>query len=222
MPAQPKVTTAACVLWMNISGYRKFRELRKVASVWLLQKMATNLFSTPSQPDAQCLSFLVRCAVQPAGAASRQRWTSRPVPRRIWPPACCAQTSNRQIVTVEDAVRGGCNIFDAPTGAHGYGGRIPEHFDVRFVGRLRPCFPLSELQACMVDSTGSLDRLSCSGPAPVGWREVWIGYDPAKGTQNGDSAGCVVVAPPKLRARAVSFAFLEGVTSGAGWTSARS
>lgn len=31
---------------------------------------------------------------------------------------------------------------------------------------------------------------------PFGWREVWIGYDPAKGTQNGDSAGCVVMAPP--------------------------
>jgi len=27
---------------------------------------------------------------------------------------------------------------------------------------------------------------------------VWIGYDPAKGTQNGDSAGCVVIAPPAV------------------------
>ncbi|BDZ85749.1 hypothetical protein VEE68_01960 [Escherichia coli] len=27
---------------------------------------------------------------------------------------------------------------------------------------------------------------------------MWIGYDPAKGTQNGDSAGCVVVAPPAV------------------------
>lgn len=26
---------------------------------------------------------------------------------------------------------------------------------------------------------------------------VWIGYDPAKGSQHGDSAGCVVIAPPK-------------------------
>ena len=34
--------------------------------------------------------------------------------------------------------------------------------------------------------------------ADRGWREVWIGYDPAKGTQNGDSAGCVVVAPPAV------------------------
>lgn len=33
---------------------------------------------------------------------------------------------------------------------------------------------------------------------PFGWREVWIGYDPAKGTQNGDSAGCVVMAPPTV------------------------
>jgi len=33
---------------------------------------------------------------------------------------------------------------------------------------------------------------------PFGWREVWIGYDPAKATQNGDSAGCVVIAPPAV------------------------
>ncbi|QUJ08738.1 hypothetical protein KCP77_07935 [Salmonella enterica subsp. enterica] len=33
----------------DISGYRKFRELRKVASVWLFTKMATKpIFSTPS------------------------------------------------------------------------------------------------------------------------------------------------------------------------------
>ena len=34
--------------------------------------------------------------------------------------------------------------------------------------------------------------------AQFGFNEVWIGYDPAKGTQNGDSAGCVVMAPPAV------------------------
>lgn len=59
-------------------------------------------------------------------------------------------------------------------------------------------FPLSELQACMVDSWEVWTDFHALALRPFGWREVWIGYDPAKGTQNGDSAGCVVVAPPAV------------------------
>ncbi|MGJ0626491.1 oxidoreductase, partial [Xenorhabdus bovienii] len=31
-----------------------------------------------------------------------------------------------------------------------------------------------------------------------GYNPVWIGYDPAKGGEKGDSAGCVVIAPPRV------------------------
>lgn len=65
-----------------------------------------------------------------------------------------------------------------------------------FVDDLASVFPLSELQACMVDSWEVWTDFHALALRPFGWREVWIGYDPAKGTQNGDSAGCVVVAPP--------------------------
>jgi hypothetical protein len=70
-------------------------------------------------------------------------------------------------------------------------------------------FPLTLLQACMVDSWEVWTDFEALALRPFDFREVWIGYDPAKGTQNGDSAGCVVI----------NFAFWSA-TSGAAWTSA--
>ena len=70
----------------------------------------------------------------------------------------------------------------------------------------------------MVDSWEVWSDFQALALRPFGWREVWIGYDPAKGTQNGDSAGCVVIS--RLPFLAVSSAFWSA-TSGAAWTSAR-
>lgn len=67
-----------------------------------------------------------------------------------------------------------------------------------FIDDLASVFQLSELQACMVDSWEAWSDFHALALRPFGWREVWIGYDPAKGTQNGDSAGCVVMAPPTV------------------------
>ena len=50
----------------------------------------------------------------------------------------------------------------------------------------------------MVDSWDVWDDFEPLLIRPFGWKQVWIGYDPAKGTTNGDSAGCVVIAPPDV------------------------
>ncbi|EFO1993809.1 hypothetical protein DTI25_23910 [Escherichia coli] len=115
------------------------------------------------------------------------------------PGLLCADGQYRQIVTVEDAVRGGCNLFDLDQLRMEYS---PDEYQnllmCEFVDDLASVFPLSELQACMVDSWEVWTDFHALALRPFGWREVWIGYDPAKGTQNGDSAGCVVVAPPAV------------------------
>lgn len=54
-------------------------------------------------------------------------------------------------------------------------------------------FPLSMLQRCMVDSWVEWTDFKHFASRPFGYREVWIGYDPA---HTGDSAGLVVIAPP--------------------------
>ena len=85
----------------------------------------------------------------------------------------------------------------------------------QFVDDLASVFPLALLQSCMVDSWDVWDDFEPLLLRPFAYHPVWIGYDPAKGTQNGDSAGCVVIAPPS--SPAVNSASLS-VTSGAGWT----
>ncbi|WP_252182759.1 terminase family protein, partial [Citrobacter sp. wls758] len=111
----------------------------------------------------------------------------------------CPDGQYRQIVTVEDAVRGGCNLFDLDQLRMEYS---PDEYQnllmCEFIDDLASVFPLSELQACMVDSWEVWTDFQALALRPFGWREVWIGYDPAKGTQNGDSAGCVVMAPPTV------------------------
>ncbi len=96
-------------------------------------------------------------------------------------------------------MRGGCNLFDLDQLRMEYS---PDEYQnllmCEFVDDLASVFPLSELQACMVDSWEVWTDFHALALRPFGWREVWIGYDPAKGTQNGDSAGCVVVAPPAV------------------------
>ena len=63
-----------------------------------------------------------------------------------------------------------------------------------FIDDTASIFPMAMMQKCMVDSWEVWDDYRPFAPRPVGNREVWIGYDPAKGGQ-GDSAGCVVVVP---------------------------
>lgn len=111
----------------------------------------------------------------------------------------CADGQFRQIVTVEDAVRGGCNLFDLDQLRLEYS---PDEYQnllmCEFIDDLASVFPLSDLQACMVDSWEVWEDFHALALRPYGRGEVWIGYDPAKGTQNGDSAGCVVIAPPSV------------------------
>ncbi len=134
------------------------------------------------------------------------------------PGLLCADGQYRQIVTVEDAVRGGCNLFDLDQLRMEYS---PDEYQnllmCEFVDDLASVFPLSELQACMVDSWEVWTDFHALALRPFGWREVWIGYDPAKVRKTATAPGAWWWH--RQPCRAVSSAFLS-VTSGAGWTSA--
>lgn len=110
----------------------------------------------------------------------------------------CADGQWRQIVTVEDAVRGGCDLFDLTQLCSEYSEE--EYLNLLmciFMDDTSSVFPLATLQRCMVDSWELWDDYKPFALRPLGNRSVWIGYDPAKGGQ-GDSAGCVVLAPPAV------------------------
>ncbi|HDR9512137.1 TPA: terminase family protein, partial [Burkholderia cepacia] len=112
----------------------------------------------------------------------------------------CPDGQYRQIVTVEDAVRGGCNSGAKPLfnldrlrleySAEEYANLLL----CEFIDDSLSVFPLATLQTCMVDTWEVWDDFKPLYLRPFGDEEVWIGYDPS---HTGDSAGCVVLAPPK-------------------------
>lgn len=110
----------------------------------------------------------------------------------------CADGQWRQIVTVEDAVLGGCDLFDLDTLRGEYSEEEYRNLLMcEFMDDTSSVFPLATLQRCMVDSWELWDDYKPFALRPLGNRSVWIGYDPAKGGQ-GDSAGCAVLAPPAV------------------------
>ncbi|RFU89018.1 MULTISPECIES: terminase ATPase subunit family protein [Citrobacter] len=175
----------------------KFQELRKVASGMALhKKWRQTYFSTPSSLTHSAYPFWSG-ALYNRGRAKTDRVDIDLTHTNLARGVLCPDGQYRQIVTVEDAVNGGCNLFDLDQLRLEYS---PDEYQnllmCDFIDDLASIFPLADLQACMVDSWEVWDDFEPLMVRPFGWRPVWIGYDPAKGTQNGDSAGCVVIAPP--------------------------
>ncbi|MBJ2480149.1 oxidoreductase, partial [Salmonella enterica subsp. enterica serovar Derby] len=108
----------------------------------------------------------------------------------------CADGQWRQIVTIEDALKGGCTLFDIEQlKRENSADDFKNLFMCEFVDDKASVFPFEELQRCMVDTLEEWEDYAPFAANPFGSRPVWIGYDPS---HRGDSAGCVVVAPPAV------------------------
>ena len=173
----------------------RFQELRKVASGMAIHKhWRQTYFSTPSSLAHEAYPFWSgtlfnrgrkkddRVKIDVSHAALRDGMR-------------CADGQWRQIVTVEDALRGGCNLFDLDQLHREYSDlEYANLLMCEFVDDTASVFPLSLLMRCMVDSWEVWDDFRPFAPRPFGHRQVWVGYDPNGG--GGDSAALVVVAPP--------------------------
>lgn len=175
---------------------QKFQELRKVASGMASQKRwRQTYFSTPSALSHEAFPFW-------AGKLfNRGRPKSEHIDLDISHAALCMgrhceDGQWRQIVTILDALSGGCDLFDVDQLRLEYS---PEEFlqlfMCQFIDDGKSIFPLSLLQRCMVDSWDVWDDFRAFHPRPFGDRPVWIGYDPS---HTGDRAALVVVAPPMV------------------------
>lgn len=106
----------------------------------------------------------------------------------------CPDGQWRQIVTIEDALAKGCTLFNIDTlKRENSVDEFRNLFMCEFVDDKASVFPFEELQRCMVDSLEKWEDYAPFADRPFGHRPVWIGYDPSL---RGDSAGCVVIAPP--------------------------
>jgi Uncharacterized conserved protein len=104
----------------------------------------------------------------------------------------------RQIVTVLDALAGGCDLFDLEQLRLEYSeDEFQQLLMCQFIDDLLSVFPFSVVKRCMVDSWDVWDDVRFEAPRIVGDAPVGIGFDPSKGTSGGDPSGCAVTALPQ-------------------------
>ena len=177
--------------WIN-----KFLELRKVASGMSSQKRwRQTYFSTPSSINHEAYKFWTGELFN-KGRSKDQRIKVDFSHQALKNDKLCADGQCRQIVTIEDAERLGFDLFDINQLKLKYSpGEFSNLFLCNFIDDLSSVFPLSSLQPCMIDSWEIWDDYKPFALRPLGYRPVWIGYDPS---HTGDNAGCVVVSPPMV------------------------
>jgi uncharacterized protein YjcR len=179
---------------------QRFQEFRKVASGMAMHKQWTQTyFSTPSSVGHEGYPFWT-------GELYNKR---RPKAERVEIDtshealkngAACADGQWRQIVTVEDAIAGGCDLFDLEQLELEYS--LEEYNNLllcHFVDDSLSVFPLASLQACMVDSWEVWRDFKPFAQRPIADEEVWVGYDPSGDSEDGDGAGLVVIAAARNR-----------------------
>ena len=174
----------------------KFQELRKVASGMAIhKKWRQTYFSTPSSLSHDAYPYWSGELFN-KGRNKRDKVDGDISHRALKDGYKCADGQWRHIVTVEDAIAQGCDLFDIDQLRMEYSD--PEYLNLlmcEFVDDNASIFGLMMLQKCMVDSWEEWSDFKPFAPRPVGNQSVWVGYDPNGENENGDNAGCVVVLP---------------------------
>ncbi|MEE8729061.1 MAG: terminase ATPase subunit family protein [Rahnella inusitata] len=173
----------------------KFQELRKVASgMSLHKKWRSTYFSTPSSLAHSAYPFWSGELFNKGRRNKADRIDLDLTHAHLSKGVLCDDGQWRQILTVEDALSGGCNLFDLEQLKLEYSPAEYENLLMcEFVDDQASVFPFAELQGCMVDSLDEWEDFDPYLKRPFAYRPVWIGYDPS---HTGDSAGCAVIAPP--------------------------
>ena len=100
----------------------------------------------------------------------------------------------RNVVTVEDAQRMGCDLFDIDQLRNEYSkAEFNNLFMCAFLEAGLSVFDLSKLLECAIDSNVVWADFKTKTVRPFGNNPVWLGYDPAR---IGDQSSVCVVAPP--------------------------
>ncbi|ADW72206.1 terminase, ATPase subunit [Rahnella aceris] len=172
-----------------------FQKLRKVASGMASQEhLRTTYFSTPSALTHGAYPFWSGELFNKGRENPNDRIELDIGHHALAKGRLCEDGQWRQIVTIEDALAGGCNLFNIDTLKQENSAEdFRNLFMCEFVDDQTSVFPFAELQRCMVESAEEWQDFSPFAMRPFGYRAVWIGYDPS---HTGDSAGCAVVAPP--------------------------
>ena len=177
----------------------KFRDFRKVASgMSMHKKWRQTYISTPSSITHEAYTFWTGEHFN-RGKTKENRIKIDTSHHALSAGRTCEDGQWRQVVTVEDALKGGCDLFDIEQLHMEYN---EDEFNnllmCQFIDDTYSVFPLSELRGCMVDSWELWKDFKPYSSRPLGEREVWLGYDP-QGSENGDNAALGVIAQPVVQ-----------------------
>lgn len=174
----------------------KFDVMRKVASGMAAQKMyRQTYFSTPTTIAHPAYAFFS------GKAFNKNRAKSEKVKidishENLKSGKLCADRQWKQIVSIYDAMEGGCNLFNIDDLiAENSKEEFEQLFLCQFADDNSSAFKFSDLQLCQVDSLEEWHDFKPFYQRPFGNREVWLGYDPAF---TGDRAALAIVAPPRV------------------------
>jgi hypothetical protein len=103
----------------------------------------------------------------------------------------------RQIVTIEDAIADGCNLFNLDKVKRKYSpARYAMLCECQFTDHTASVFNFRQLHAALVESMEKWKDFDPLAARPLGDVPCWLGYDPSG--EGDDAAALVVVAPPAL------------------------
>jgi uncharacterized protein YjcR len=170
----------------------KFDQLNKVASAMAAHKhWRKTYFSTPSTKAHPAYTFWTGDHWK-NGNASREEIEFPTFDEMRDNGRLCPDKQWRYVVTLLDAQRGGCDLFDIDELRDEYNtDEFNNLFMCIFIDDADSVFKFSDLEKCMVDAAKWQDHKP-NNAHPFGNREVWLGYDPAR---TRDNATLVVVAP---------------------------
>lgn len=185
----------------------KFLEFRKVASGMAThKKWRLTYFSTPSTKGSDAYAFWSGEAYN-KGRAKEDRAQFNVDHAALVNGAVGPDDQWRQIVTILDAARGGCDLFDIEALRREYNDQdFANLFMAEWVDDSESFFTFAEMRRCMVDSWDEWLDFQPMAARPFGDKPVWLGVDPSQG---GDNAAIVVVAPPQERSNSKLFRVLE-------------
>ncbi|MBU2707700.1 terminase family protein [Zooshikella marina] len=167
----------------------KFKKINTVASGMAMhKKWRKTYFSTPSAVGHEAYPFWT-------GQAFKKKHPDQafPTDAELSKGMLCPDGQFRQIITIEDAIAGGCDLFDIDQLRLEYS---EDEFNnllmCQFIDDKQSVFKLTDLEKCCSDRLFWLDY-DPHETRPFANNEVWLGFDPSR-TQ--DAATCVVLAPP--------------------------
>ncbi|MEO1852700.1 terminase family protein [Chromohalobacter sp.] len=181
--------------WIN--GFEQFRKV--TSGMAMHKKWKQTYFSTPSSVVHEAYPFWT------GERFNKRRKKGERVEIDVSHAALkggarCADGQWRQIVTIEDAIAGGCDLFDLDQLRLEYSDEeFANLLMCEFVDDSQSAFPMMTMQRCMVDSWDIWRDWKPFAARPFGDKPVWLGYDPAGDNLDGDGAGLVVLAPAKNR-----------------------